>query len=71
MDEGYAGRLRDSGVVIEFHNILMIQVRFPSSMSREAIINASIGLALTTDYESHTIETFPDGSTRLTLNRDS
>ena len=64
-------RLRSVGIIVEFHNILATRVVFPPSMSRKEIINETIGLALTLDYESHLIETLDDNSIRLTINSDS
>lgn len=62
--------LADSGVVIEAHNIFVTKVLFPSSMSREAIINAAISLTRTSSYDCHEIATLPDGSIRLAIHMD-
>lgn len=63
--------LRDIGVVIEARNYYITRVLFPSSMSREAVINATITLVLTSDYDCHEIETLSNGSIRLTVHMDS
>lgn len=71
MSETELNRLKSRGIIVEFHNILATRVVFPPSMSREEIINVTIGLVLTLDYECHIIETLGDNSIRLTVNSDS
>lgn len=64
-------QLKSKGVIVEFHNIIATRVVFPPSMSRDEIINATIELVLSLDYECHTIETLEDNSIRLTISSDS
>ncbi len=69
--QSYLNRLADTGLVIEFSNIIVTKIIFPPSISREVIIDATIGLMHTSDYDGHEIETLPDGSVRLTIHLDS
>ena len=65
--------LRNDSALIAHDSILMVVILFPSTMSREAIINSTIGLLteVIDDYESHITETLPDDSVRLMVNLDS
>lgn len=69
--QSYLDRLVDAGLVIEFSNIIVTKIIFPPSISRKVIIDATIGLMHTSDYDGHEIETLPDGSVRLTIHLDS